>query len=86
MHQASSLCNPATRGSVFPVYEASWIAFGVGSGIMFYNPRVTWSQDIWEVRVMVTVRVSISIRVRDSHGGSHLGEVAAPELLHGCWL
>jgi len=34
--------------SVFPVYEASWIAFGVGSGIMFYNPRVTWSQDIWE--------------------------------------
>jgi len=34
--------------SVFPVFEACWISFGVASGIMFYNPSVPWGSDLME--------------------------------------
>ena len=39
----------AVCGSVFPVFESSWITFGVVSGIMFYNPDVSWGMDLLEV-------------------------------------
>jgi len=45
--------------SVFPVFEASWITFGVGSGIMFYNPDVSWGRDCWEALGVLPMLVGV---------------------------